>query len=258
MIPNIFLFLSIVFLLTFLLGKLIEKIHVPWIFAALLLGTVLAVYNPFQDITSSGTFNFLAQLGMYFLLFMVGLEMDINKLRKSGAFIVKATMFIILFEAFFSSILIHYVFEYNWMISIAVSLSFATVGEAILIPILDEFKMINTKLGESIIGIGTLDDILELLSLIFVIVILGVSSSTHLNILLVFGSLILLFLLSYSFRFFKKESQKFTIVPLEVLFLFLIFIFFSFSRDRRTCRFNFHRRAFCGTRHKNVCARKQA
>ena len=143
---NIFLFLAGVFAATLLLGKVIEKAKVPWIFAALLIGTFLAAYNPFRDITSSETFTFLATLGMYFLLFMIGFEINLKEIRKRTGFIVKATFFIILFEALFGTLLIHYVFNYSWLISLIVSMSFATVGEAVLIPILDKFKIINTNI----------------------------------------------------------------------------------------------------------------
>ena len=87
--------------------------------------------------------------------------------------------------------LVHFVFGYNWIISIIVALSFATVGEAILIPILDEFKIINTKLGQSIIGIGVLDDLIEVAVLIFAIVLIG-SKSSIVNSYLILLSLIVL------------------------------------------------------------------
>jgi Kef-type K+ transport system membrane component KefB len=149
---NIYLFLAIILLLTFLIGRLVEKARVPWIFAALLIGLSLAIYNPLPSCTSSETFTFLAQLGMYSLLFMVGFELDIKELQKLGRFIIKATFFIICLEAFFGTFLVHFVFGCSWTISCLVAMSFATVGEAILLPILDEFKIINTRLGQSIIG----------------------------------------------------------------------------------------------------------
>ncbi|MEJ2279169.1 MAG: cation:proton antiporter [Candidatus Lokiarchaeota archaeon] len=90
---NIFLFLGAIFLLTYLIGMLIEKIHIPWIFAALILGFVLAIYNPFSSITSSSTFDFLSQLGMYFLLFIIGFEIDLKQMKKMGKLISKFIRF---------------------------------------------------------------------------------------------------------------------------------------------------------------------
>jgi len=226
---NLFLFLSFVFLLTFILGRLIEKIRVPWIFAALILGSLLAIYNPFTSATSSPEFVFLAQLGMYFLLFVVGFEIDLSKLRKQGKFIFKATFFIIFLEAFFGTLLVHFVFGYDWLISFVVALSFATVGEAILIPILDEFRIVNTKLGQSIIGIGSLDDLIELFTLILVIFLIGSSDSAHhLNIVVILISLLTLFGLAFVLTKFRGEGRKFSFLDIENLFILILFILFLF------------------------------
>jgi Kef-type K+ transport system membrane component KefB len=226
---DIFLFLGAAFLLTLLIGRLLEKISVPWIFSALLIGTALSAYNPFQTITSSQTFNFLSQLGMYFLLFVIGFEIDLKKLSKSKAFIFKSTIFIILITTILGAILIHFAFNYSWLISILVSISFATVGEAILIPILDEFKLVNTKLGQSIIGIGTLDDIIEILLLILVGILVGTASHSANNIAITLLSLFILFAMTILLTKLKnKKETKFKFISIETLFLFTLSILFLF------------------------------
>lgn len=102
---EIILFLAGVFLITFLIGMMLEKIKIPWIFSALLIGFALAVKNPFKEITSSSQFSLLAQLGMYFLLFIIGFELDIKKIFKSGSFIFRTTFVIILTETFFGTLI---------------------------------------------------------------------------------------------------------------------------------------------------------
>lgn len=225
---NIFLFLAGAFLFTFVLGRFLEKIKVPWVFAALLLGTLLAIYNPFSIITESSTFIFLAQLGMYLLLFIIGFEINLKSIKEKKGFILKSAFFIIFFEAIFGSLLIHFVFEYSWFISFLVALSFATVGEAILIPILEQFKMVNTRLGQAIIGIGTLDDLIEVFTLIIVIIIIGSGIHGHINVGLTILALILLFILTIGFSRFKKINIKSTLLRGETLFLFAIFVLFLF------------------------------
>ena len=225
---NVFLFLSMIFLLTFIVGRAIEKIRVPWIFASLLIGTVFATTNIFLDFTSTETFGFLAELGMYFLLFVIGFEIDLNRFKKASRFILKSTFFIILLEALFGSILVHFVFGYAWNISFVVALSFATVGEAILIPILDESRLVNTKLGQSIIGIGVLDDLIEIIALVLVIILIGTDSALGLNMAWVFISLSVLFILTFGLTKLKKEGSKFNFRKIEVLFLFTLFILFLF------------------------------
>jgi Kef-type K+ transport system membrane component KefB len=225
---NLFLFLGIAFAFIFFAGRIIEKIRVPWIFAALIFGSLLSIYNPVPEITTSQAFNVLAQLGMYFLLFIIGFEINLKQFKKASRFFVNSTLFIILFEAAIGSTVIHFVFGYEWLISIIVASSFATVGEAILLPILDEFKIVNTKLGQSIIAIGTLDDIIEILVLILTIIVIGMSNSVQLNYTLVFISLSALFVLAFLLARFKERNGRFDFLSIEMLFLFTVFILFIF------------------------------
>lgn len=225
---NIFLFLGLIFLATFLLGRLLEKIKIPWIFAALLLGAAVSMYNPFTSITLSPVFNFLSSLGMYFLLFVIGFEINLKKIKQQKTFILKSTLFIIFLEVALGSLLIHSVFSYSWFISFIIALSFATVGEAILIPILDEFKIVNTRLGQLIVGIGTLDDIIEILVLILVIIFVGVANNGHFNIILITLSLFGLFALSFVLSKLKRGGQCFKVLKIETLFLFALAILFLF------------------------------
>ncbi|MFX1258450.1 MAG: cation:proton antiporter [Promethearchaeota archaeon] len=226
---NIFLFLSVIFLLTYLIGMLIEKIHIPWIFSALILGFVLAIYNPFSSITASSIFDFFSQLGMYFLLFIIGFEVDLKEMKKMGKFIIKSTIITISLATIFGTLLIYFVFRVDLLVSIIVSLSFATVGEEILIPILDEFNLTNKPLGQTIIGVGSLDDVIEILSLVFVIILVG-SNAPHVdfNIWVIIIALFVLFVLMFGLIKLKKERKRFKHTGVEALFVFVIFILFLF------------------------------
>jgi len=224
-----FLLLAIIYIFTFAVGELIERARIPWIFAALLLGFALNLYNPFPEITSSQAFQFFASLGMYFLLFIIGFEIDVNEIKKEGRFIFFSTGFIILFEGICGMLLIHFIFKLSWFLSFLVGLSFATVGEAILLPILDEFRIINTKLGRSIVGIGVLDDIIEVFTLVLAASAVGISMAHPTqNILVTIFSLLLVFSLTYFLSLLKKEGRKFKVFNIETLFLFTMFILFLF------------------------------
>ena len=223
---NIFLFISIAFLFIFLFGRFLEKMRVPWIFASLFLGILLSVYNPFNSITTSDTFVFFGELGMYFLLFIVGFEVSLQELKKKERFILKSTFIIIFFEAILGSILIHFIFGYSWLISFLVSMSFASVGEIILIPLLDEFKILKTKLGRAIVDIGVTGNILE----IFVLIIISVIITSHdpNRIYITLASLVLLFSLTAIFVRFRHEGEQFRFMNVDTMFIFSIFILFLF------------------------------
>ncbi len=225
---NIFLFLAGFFLLTYLLGLLFEKIYIPWIFSALIIGVFLSVYNPFIDITSSETFGFLSKLGMYFMLFMIGFEINLPAMLKRSKNIISATFFIIFLEAAFGTLFIYFIFHISLFVAFLVALSFATVGESILIPILEKYKLVNKPLGEYIIGIGTLDDSIEILALVLMTLLIGAQANTGVNLYVTFGALTILFILTFGFRFLGKHGKKFNSPNLESIFLISLFVLFLF------------------------------
>ncbi len=229
---NLFLFLSAAFLFIFLVGMVLEKIRIPWIFAALFLGIFihfLAPVLPFlEDIINTDTFTFLANLGMYFLLFIIGFEINLNSIKKQGKFIAKSTTIIILLEAALGTVLVHFIFGTQWLIALLVAASFATVGEAMLVPILDEFKIINTRLGETLIGVGTLDDIIEMIVLMIVVVLVGSQIHGGISVAGIIGSLLLIFLLAGGLTKINTKGHKFNIPSIESLFFFVMMIVFLF------------------------------
>ena len=222
MLDLLLIFLSISFGVTLGLGILLEKMRIPWIFGALILGMILAWKNPFAMVTNAQTFQWLGQIGMYFLLFIIGFEIDVKEWLKQGKFITKLTITIIPFEAIFGSMFFHFAFGVNWVVSSIAALSFATVGEAMLVPILDEFNLVNKKMGQTIIGVGTLDDIFEVLTLILVsFLYIGNGKMDLLNsaygligISILFGGLI----------FLRKMSEKKKILKVPKMGAILIFI----------------------------------
>ncbi len=231
---NLFLFLSLVFILTVLLGTLIRKKHIPWIFAALIIGFGIAIFdtfvsfNPFETVYDSHIFSFLAELGMYFLLFVIGFELDLKEMKKNGKFIFVASMLITFFSGIFGTLLLFFVFNQSFFISLVIGLSFSTVGEAILIPILDEFKIVNEPLGQAIIGIGTLDDIIEVLALVLVILSIGSGTGGSLQVVIILFSLVGVFLLTILLVTMKKTGKRFKLMNIETLFFFVIGILFLF------------------------------
>ena len=226
---NLFLFLSVVLSFTLFFGRIIEKIRVPWVFSALFLGLLLSLKNPFPEMTSSDTFLFLSDLGLYFLLFVIGLELNIREIYKQGKFIGKLSLSLVLAESLLGAIFIHAVFDISWGISILTASSFATVGEAILIPILDEFKIIKTKFGQTILGVGTFDDIAELVTIIAASIVLGHSvGGSGFSISKNFFFLGLLFVVPLLLRFFKSKIHHFRFKKVPPLFLLGLLVLFAF------------------------------
>ncbi len=154
-------------------GFLLQKyLRMPWMFASLFFGLILSTLGLFTSTIESDLFKLLETFGMYFLLFIIGFSLDFRIMTRLRNYVVLGTIIVIACEGFFGSLLLYFVFpaevSHSYLVALVTAVSFATVGEAVLLPILNEFGVIKTTFGQLTLGIGTLDDIVEVLMLVVV------------------------------------------------------------------------------------------
>lgn len=151
-----------------------KYVKIPWMFAALFAGIVFSALGVFGQEVGSSLFQGLATIGMFSLLFMIGYGLDLGRIRKLARDITVGTMAIIGLEGLLGTALLYLGFPSDvggsLIVALIVAFSFATVGEAILMPILSEFKVVNTVFGQLTLGIGVLDDLIEVLMLLLLAV----------------------------------------------------------------------------------------
>ena len=169
----VFLLIAVTFAFSLGLGFLLEKhLRMPWMFSALFLGITFSSLNLFQVTLQGATFKVLSTMGMLFLLFMIGFNLEIGQMKRFGKHILKGAVLIVGLEASVVGAVLFFLFPSQIgnspLVAVVVSLSFATVGEAVLLPILAKFNLLKTQFGQLTLGIGTLDDILEVLTLILI------------------------------------------------------------------------------------------
>ena len=169
----VFLLIAVTFAFSLGLGFLLEKyLRMPWMFSALFLGIIFSSFGLFQSTIQDETFNVLSTMGMLFLLFMIGFNLEIGQMKRFGKHILRGAILIVGLEASIVGAILFFLFPAQIgnspLVAIVVALSFATVGEAVLLPILAKFSLLKTKFGQLTLGIGTLDDILEVLTLIMI------------------------------------------------------------------------------------------
>lgn len=225
---NLFIFLSMIFFFTLLVGWLLEKARIPWVFASLIIGFGLGFWNPFVEITETEGFGLLADLGMYFLLFMIGYEVSLKNIRKKSAFLFKLTFFAIVFEAVFTGIFIHFSMGTTWIISFAVSLSFATIGEEVILPILDEFKLSKKRIGQTMIDVGIIDDIFDTIVLSIAVILIGIHFNQEVDLIGIVISFIGIFALTSFLNEINKKEGRFQLHDIERTFFLAIAILFCF------------------------------
>jgi len=133
---------------------------------------LLPFLSPITGIASGEAYCLLAQLGIVFLLFLVGLRLDAKKLRSMSTHIAALSIL----NMGFSIVLGFFVlssFGYPPLISALVSTALATVAETTIAPILDELGIIRTKVATLILGPGVVDDVAEVMTASLASLIVG-------------------------------------------------------------------------------------
>ena len=177
------LLLALLFGLTYILAGFMERLRIPGILAALFVA-MGAHYTPIGDLLSHGIFyeifTLLAELGVLFLLFFIGLQIDMQEMRSQSKNIIVATVLNTIIPFGLGIAVMRYL-GYDWMVSFVVGLTRMPTAEAVIVPILDEFNLIRTKVGNYIIGAGVLDDVIEVFLIAFVSLWIGDKSGLVTN-----------------------------------------------------------------------------
>lgn len=184
-----------------IISLLFRKLRFPIVLAPVLLG-FFAQYTPLAAHLQSEEFRtalgVLSNFGVLFLLFYIGIQLDLRRFKKLGRPILKLTAFSILFSFLFGFTFI-WLMGYGIFLAIIIGMTRIPVAEAVVVPILQEFKLLRTKIGQFIVGPGILDDIVELL--LIAIVSIWVTNyfgvSTPISPLFLLGMAILFFITTW-------------------------------------------------------------
>ena len=102
-------------------------------------------------------------MACYFFLFTIGVDLDLEKIRQMGKFIILGDILLTLAEGLLLGLLFYFVYpdfvNHSFLVAMIAGVAFGTVGEVILLAILKEFKLEHTKFGQLALGIGVFDDI---------------------------------------------------------------------------------------------------
>lgn len=168
------LFVNVVIILVAarLLGEVFQRFNLPSLVGELLAGiiigpSVLSLVKPNESLTV------LSDLGVFFLMFLAGLEMDPREIRKAGirAGILSCIAFSLPFISGFAA---SQLAGLNMIESLFMGLLLSITAVPVTAIVLMEFGIIKTKLGSTIITAAVINDIL---SLIILSVILQLSES---------------------------------------------------------------------------------
>ncbi len=174
-VGELLLYLGLLLGLTYLLGGLLARLRVPVILGALLVPMAVHYTSVGERLLSPALnpeFSFVADLGVLFLLFFIGLQIDMREMRSQSHDIVWLTVLNTAFP-FLLGMAVMLLLGYGWLLAFVIGLTRMPTAEAVIVPILDEFDLIRTRVGNFIVGAGVLDDVIEVFLVAFVSVWIG-------------------------------------------------------------------------------------
>ncbi|WP_248748391.1 cation:proton antiporter [Pseudomonas sp. MWU15-20650] len=227
--------LAVIMLVAGVVTILFHRLKQPVVLGYIVAGFIIGPHTPpFGLIHDEDTIKTLAELGVIFLMFCLGLEFSLRKLFKVGA-----TAFIAAFLEIILMIWIGYEigrwFDWNTMDSLFLGAILAISSTTIIVKALNDLKMKNQRFAQLIFGVLIVEDILGIgiIALLSSIAVSGsVSSgevfstvgklSLFMIVALVIGILLVPRLLAYVAKFDSNEMLLITVLGLCFGFCLLV------------------------------------
>ncbi|MBI2514973.1 cation:proton antiporter [Candidatus Wolfebacteria bacterium] len=165
MITEGFFSLTIVVLVAATLGLIARLVKQPVILAYILTGLIIGILGSLQ-LESAELFRTLSALGIMFLLFLIGLEINYTSLRLVG----KTSVIVGSAQVIFTSaigFLIALAFGFSYLEAAYIGVALAFSSTIIVVKLLSEKRDLNSLYGKLSIGMLLVQDFLAIFILIF-------------------------------------------------------------------------------------------
>ena len=231
---EIFVLVPLILIVTFVMGFLFKRIGMPAVVGQILAGILLGI--PFLRIvlfdseSSLVILDFMAYLGIIFLLFLAGLEIDIEKIRETSreSLLISLSSALVPFGLGFAFMMLVFP-SYGWLAALVFGGAMMVTSEATKVKVLMDLNSLNTHLGAIMLAAGALDDIFEVLFLALVAVVGRGGGLLELAVIpveiIVFGVIAFAFfkVASKVFRYLdKKGGNQAEIFSLVVIFIMVL------------------------------------
>jgi CPA2 family monovalent cation:H+ antiporter-2 len=227
--------LAVIMLVAGVVTILFHRLKQPVVLGYIVAGFIIGPHTPpFGLIHDEDTIKTLAELGVIFLMFCLGLEFSLRKLFKVGA-----TAFIAAFLEIILMIWIGYEigrwFDWSTMDSLFLGAILAISSTTIIVKALNDLKMKDQRFAQLIFGVLIVEDILGIgiIALLSSIAVSGTVSSGEvfstvgklslfMVVALVIGILLVPRLLAYVAKFESNEMLLITVLGLCFGFCLLV------------------------------------
>jgi CPA2 family monovalent cation:H+ antiporter-2 len=151
---------TIIMIAASIMAMVSYKLKQPMVIGYIIAGMIIGPFTPpFSLISNFDVLNLFAEIGVILLLFVVGMEFPIEKLRKIG----KKALVIAFSEGlgtFAIGFLVCQAVNYSLADSLFLALAISVTSTVIVMRILDELGMIKDEASILILGVAVIEDII--------------------------------------------------------------------------------------------------
>lgn len=140
------------------LNIILKRFGISHIIGYIATGIIISTLFGFNG-ASNDSLNFIGEFGIVFLMFTIGLELNIEKIKKMKEILITNGVLQVVFSVVVIFILSHYLFHLDVNTSLIISLAFSLSSTAIVLTYLKESKDIHTPYGQKSMGILIFQDL---------------------------------------------------------------------------------------------------
>jgi Kef-type K+ transport system membrane component KefB len=228
---NVFVQLAVVLSLASFLGYIVHKFKLPLVIAYLTTGVILSLVSVF-DVGHSLVLEILPEIGIAFVLFLIGMELDLREIKTLGAPIILSAVGQIIVSTTLGFFIATYL-GFNTLESIYLGLGLAFSSTVVVIKMLLEKRDLSSLYGKLSIGILLVEDLVAIIVLMLLTVgssALNLGFQESLPFLTLLGKMVGLFLLTFVLSKYVLEKIFDTVAKSgELLFFTAITWCFVFT-----------------------------
>ena len=142
-----------------ILNLILKKIHLPTIIGYILTGTIIAYGFDLHTAVDNHELREIAEFGVVFLMFTIGLEFSLNHLKKMKREVFFTGTLQIAVTAFFVFLISKFVIGFETQTSLIIGMALSLSSTAIVLKTFNETKEINKPYGRRVLGILIMQDI---------------------------------------------------------------------------------------------------
>jgi Kef-type K+ transport system membrane component KefB len=232
--------LAVLLFFVSILGILFRALKQPLVLAYLVAGVLISAFGIFS-IEDGKAVEVFSSMGIMFLLFLVGMEMDYRSIKKIGKLSLIIGTGQVIFTTFGGFLIGYYLFGFDFLSSIYIGIALAFSSTVIIIKILSDKGSLSTLHGRAAIGLLLVQDII----VIFILIALNTIEAggvldifyfvkTLLLAVLFFGAMLFLgrTVFPYIFHKIARSQELLFLTSLAWLFVFAAVIEqFGFSLE---------------------------